>query len=229
MTRRAIFCILACMAMLAVPASVMAATPPAGITGNVTVVNPPSAPVPVTGSVTATIPGGVNATVPDGVTVNNALSAPVPVAVQSLPSVSVSTGYHFVGYSTATTTGAAGGTFGMNAICETSFPGTSARICTTREFFSSPVVPTTSPPRAWIQPLLISVLTIPGETEGTWYFFLVDTTGYGWGYAHIFTGPCAQWTSGGGTDVGLTVDTYTGQVSHAPCSFGPYPVACCVP
>ena len=77
---------------------------------------------------------------PGGLDVN-VVNTPLPVTAQPDGlSVNVSTVYRFAGYAGPTTGGAAGGIVGMHSICRSPSPGfgPDARMCTSKEFWSSP-------------------------------------------------------------------------------------------
>ena len=79
--------------------------------------------------------------------------------------VNVSSVYRFIGFTTATTDGDAGGLIGMNAMCQAEY-GPRARMCNTEEFYLSPNM--TSPTylyKAWIQPAKMNLLIIPPPPE----------------------------------------------------------------
>jgi len=74
-----------------------------------------------------------------------------PVNVTSEPCC-----FHFVGYSSGTTVGSKlDGIFGMNTLCQASF-GSSARMCTTEEYLTSPQLPSPTPPvNGWVAPHIV--------------------------------------------------------------------------
>jgi hypothetical protein len=113
-------------------------------------------------------PKDVNVVNTPDVTVVNDAANPLTVTVQPDGlTVNVSSVYRFVNYSTATTTGSAGGFIGMHAICQAEF-GDSARMCTQEEFWKSHTATPLPPPggstfRAWVQPTIIAVYVFSGE------------------------------------------------------------------
>lgn len=162
MQRLKLLGIMACIGLLASPAT--AGTnepgPPGGLAVNV--VNP--VPLPVTGDLTVTNEPGVM--------VLNDETDPVPVTVQPDGlAVNVSTVYRFVGFTAARTDGGAYGHPGIYALCQNEF-GSAARLCATDEFFKSTNVE--APPfepiwLAWVEPHIIAAYPDPEDPTRTLY------------------------------------------------------------
>jgi hypothetical protein len=158
----------------------------------VIVTNPPSNPVPVTGNVTVT--GG--------------LTSPCC--------------YRFTGYTSAKTTGNAGGIAGMNAFCQAEF-GATARICDTYEFFHSPFpIPTSTAttPEAWVETHFISAV---------WNGIAVLLADYS-GVTSASSLNCSNWI--GNTGDGLCASFLSptgGTIVTCSCQNANIPVACCAP
>jgi|WetSurMetagenome_2_1015567.scaffolds.fasta_scaffold97891_2 hypothetical protein len=158
----------------------------------VEVVNPPSNPVPVTGNLN----------------VSGTLITPCC--------------YRFIGYTSAKTTGNAGGIGGMNAFCQAEF-GATARICDSYEFLHSPFpVPTstTTTPEAWVETHFISAVWNGAAVV------LVDYSG--------FSSPsslnCSNWITNSGD--GLCASFLSppgGTFAKCSCPDANIPVACCAP
>ena len=139
--------------------------------------------------------------------------------------------YRFVGFSSGTTTGDAGGPLGMHAICQRSF-GPDARMCTTEEFWKTPPADNTleDPISGWIQPVIIATYFDPTAPEGSQQVY-VEYSGI---RARAETGSaptryfsCGQWSN---VDrQGLTVNS-AGRVEILDCNYTPQPkVSCCRP
>jgi len=233
MKRLTILGIIACVGLLFAPAAVLGAGPPGGL--EVKVVDP--LPLPVTGDVNATVTGEVDVTNTPDVTVVNDQMSPIPVTVQN-----VSNGnsgnmiYGFVGYSAESTQGGAGRLV-MNQLCQDAF-GTTARMCTTGEYYASPVAPTeTGHDRAWIQPVIHQCF-VEKDPNGRDSVFCTDT-GSGriwWGITVANAGggsllsaqTCGGWQSAIRFDKGTAVTTLSGGLSLITCESANH-VTCCAP
>jgi hypothetical protein len=138
--------------------------------------------------------------------------------------------YRFVGFSSATTTGDAGGPLGMHTICQRSF-GPDARMCTTEEFWKTPPTDNTleDSTSGWIQPVIIATYFDPTAPEGSQQIY-VEYSGI---RARAETGSaptryfsCGQWSND--KVQGLTV-TSSGRVSIGDCGPDAQHVSCCRP
>jgi hypothetical protein len=161
----------------------------------VIVTNPPSNPVPVTGNVTVTG------------------APPSPCC------------YRFVGFSSAITSGTAGGQQGMNALCRATYPTRpDVRICTTQEYLSTASAHTSVYDAAWLRPTSILYLPPTYIPFCTSYVVATDPAS---GVSHCGSSiDCDQWGNLAGR--GLTVDIPSHNVSSRPCAES-HPVACCAP
>ncbi len=110
--------------------------------------------------------------------------------------VPASAGMGFVGFSTGTTTGDAGGVGGMNLLCQNTF-GPNARMANTKEYFDSNTT-ITPPPPAWINATLVL-------GDGS---FVVDYSGRRFA-PNLIDVNCLAWTIDS-TGNGLMVDSVTG-------------------
>ncbi len=102
----------------------------------------------------------------------------------------------FVGFSTGTTTGDAGGVGGMNLLCQNTF-GPNSRMANTREFFESNTTIVPVPP-AWINTALVL-----GNAS-----FAVDYSGRRF-VPNLIDVNCLAWTIDS-TGNGLMIDSVTG-------------------
>jgi hypothetical protein len=144
----------------------------------------------------------------------------------------VTTGYRFVGFSTATTNGNAGGLLRMNEICGWDWPG--SRLCTTHEYIlSAPYGPMPGElQHAWIIPSFVTVVLQEQGYAGQGAVYCVDKSGWGWRetipfWSNDSLGTCHQWTSDSSTLVGLSVASATGTISSAGCNNSLH-CACCL-
>lgn len=112
----------------------------------------------------------------------------------------VNTGvYQFVGFSTETTNGDAGGIGGMHALCQQDY-GPDARMVTTKELLLSPGVPAVDGAGdAWVQPTIVT-------TVGTTHYDYSGTP------FNVQNGTCYQWSSDGGP-LGMVFSQGSGGVS----------------
>jgi len=139
--------------------------------------------------------------------------------------------YRFVGYSTATTTGNAGGFVGIYQICQNEF-GPMARMCTTEEFFKSPNIedpPLAGQGAAWVEPHFIAAFPNPSDPTKT--VFVEAFSGKMITPANL---RCGGWTLSGDTIDGTVIrrsfnnDTPGVTVTTAVCD-GNLHVTCCIP
>jgi hypothetical protein len=161
---------------------------------------------------------------PGGLDVN-VVNTPLPVTVQPDGiSVNVSTVYQFVGYA-GPTEGAAGGIVGMHAICQAEF-GELARMCTSKEFWTSPeaVGPLPLLLSAWIQPSIVGIWQ--NGTEA----FAMDFTGARLRLDSLGLPTCHQWTTSAEQFDGTFIAEFGGSVvlSYDAC-VEPRLVTCCTP
>ena len=108
----------------------------------------------------------------------------------------------FVGFSTGTTTGDAGGVGGMNLLCQNTF-GPNARMANTKEYFDSNTTITPAPP-AWINATLVL-----GNAS-----FVVDYSGRRF-VPNLIDVNCLAWTFDSSGN-GLMIDPVNG-VEVQPC------------
>ena len=155
----------------------------------------------------------------------------MPVCAGPKPKeVNATTVYRFVGVSTAGTTGDAGGVRGMNALCHADY-GKVSRMCTTREWWLTPDVPSDMP-SAWIQPTIIAVYSSPYNKE----LVFVDFTGYTTLFdPPLYSANCRQWTNElssepgvDGRGIRLVTDADYNGITFGYCDTV-YRVACCAP
>jgi len=225
--------VIACVGLLFMPAGVIAKNPkPVEVKAPV--------PLPVTGDVNATVTGDVNVTSMPEVTVGNDSSNPVPVKVQDGMPTCVTTEYRYVGITELQVPDTAFGVFDMNAWCQGEF-GPDARMCTTEEFFKSPVVGGTEwedTVMAWIQPVIVTTYEAFSLDEQRVNIF-VDYTGasqhqlYDRGnQATLEPGSflsCKQWTCFKCDGAyGATISGWHGGVTFQRCT-DERPVVCCGP
>jgi hypothetical protein len=230
MKRLNILAVIACVGLLFAHAAVFGAGPEGGI--NVNVINTP---LPVTGDVNATVSGAVTANVSGDVNVTNDElevfitndgSNPVPVTVNDGIACTGSSVYQFVGFTKASTNGAAGGYRQMLRLCQDEF-GSSSRMCTDIEVFQSPQI-TAEPPddvsaNGWVSMSGLTPVWYP-KTE---QILLVSFDGR----LQMFWGDiadCSRWTSGSVILPGRTFTWATGLLGTYPCS-NDFSVACCKP
>jgi hypothetical protein len=142
---------------------------------------------------------------PGGLDVN-VVNTPLPVTVQPDGlSVNVSTVYQFVGYTTDPVS-ISGGVVSMHGLCQAAGFGDLSRMCTSKEFWTSPAAigPPLDPGFAWIQPTIVGIL--PGATAlaSLPLDFSGGSPGLGtFGKSVIAT--CSQWTSDSSGDRGAGV------------------------
>lgn len=175
--------------------------------------------------------------VPLPVWVENTMHSPLPVTVQNIEPLKVSTGYKYIGLSSATTTGyAVGGRSGMNQLCRDSFPDMmGVRMCTTVEYVRSPVYETRQ--RAWIQPVWQdcgSYRKPPDFEEYAWYCtesgssrrFEADSDALLNGFDGAFA--CHRWQYSGSNANGMSLVIEYIEFNLARCD-QERPIACCAP
>jgi hypothetical protein len=175
---------------------------------DVIVVNTSVNPVPVNGNVN----------------IGNSASNPVPVAIQAGEAVITCTGYRFIGYSTQAAAIGPGqmGILYMNRLCQTDF-GPSSRMCTTREFLSSPVSMLTydMSAYAWIQPSPVGISHNPNGA-----IIYLDYSGE---IYNLASASCGQWTSASSAATGATVHQALGNIVFWVTCDGVHQIACCAP
>ena len=155
------------------------------------------------------------------------------VTVTNKSMVNVSTEYQLAGYSTGTTNGNAGGVGGMHALCQSDF-GEHARMCTTKEWWTSPNAgPPPQNARTWVNPSPVATIAIPDAN-----YMSGDSISTGWidwtGYQRIqvkstIARPptCTQWTFNAASFEGSVV-TEQGAIEFDSCSIINR-VTCCTP
>ena len=155
------------------------------------------------------------------------LSAPAAVIGAGPPKVkvNVSTVYQFTGYA-GETTGNAGGIDGMHAICQAAF-GDQARMCTTKEFWTSPGAVPPDSLQAWVHPSVVGMFQ--NDSGSGIDNYALDFSGRQLPLSSGIVLPtCDQWS----TAVGLGTVIFPGDASVqlAQCdSIVPLEVTCCVP
>jgi hypothetical protein len=155
------------------------------------------------------------------VTVTN---TPLPVTVQSDGiSVNVSTVYQFVGFSDDLTDGNPGGVTGMHAICQTDFEDGHARMCTSKEYWTSPSA-AEALVAAWIHPTVVGIISRAGGDAAIDFSGAILLIGDA-----VYDGfpTCARWTSIGSGTNGTTLISES-LIVPSPCDI-PRPVTCCAP
>ena len=155
------------------------------------------------------------------------------VTVTNKSMVNVSTEYQLAGYSTGTTNGSAGGVGGMHALCQSDF-GEQARMCTTKEWWTSPNAgPPPQGARTWVSPSPVGTHAIPDADYMSGDALLsgwTDWTGYQLTQrlTSIARPPtCLQWTQSAGSLNGSVV-TEQGAIEFDGC-FETNRVTCCTP
>lgn len=202
MRRLSILVIIACVGLLIAPA--------AAIGKNVKDVNVVNTVLPVT-----LAPG-----TPIEVTVPVDEPLPVTVAPDNPIPVTVSTDYQFVGYSVAKV-GPSSGIVLMHRICQESY-GLAARMCTTKEFWTSPQMHFPAEKgAAWIQPSIVGYALVNGRT------WVVDFSG---AQIDMEDTTCGQWTEHWSATPwrGTALSGYSNVVITSGCG-SELEVTCCTP
>jgi hypothetical protein len=150
-------------------------------------------------------------------------ATPVDSTVASTSSYS----YQFVGFSSGTTTGNAGGNRGLNALCQSSF-GPSSRVCTSSEYVTSPIGTSIST-YGWVLPSIVSMQYIPDYSAGTPWVY-TDASGFMTAFSYpIDRIPnCVQYTSPSPSIVGLLAAGSLVYVTYDSC-LNSHAVTCCAP
>ena len=158
------------------------------------------------------------------VTVPQDKPLPVTITPEAKIPVTVSSVYQFAGYSNDTVN-PTGGIAEMHSVCQGTY-GASARMCTTKEFWTSPDLYFET--EAWIQPTIVGYTLVresthPDQNPVLW---IVDFIG---AQMDITDANCAQWTSReGGLSYGLGVSADNKSIWPTYC-YRLLQVTCCVP
>jgi len=137
---------------------------------------------------------------------------------------------HYVGFTTATTTGAAGGEVAMNYMCQHQY-GETAHICTAGGYFatSGSSTPVTD---KWLEPSVGNCVGVGTSLSTTGVLCQIPTLNNG-----AFTDPagfvqsCENWTSQSASDFGTAAEAAThtnGHLEMISCNTALH-VACCGP
>jgi hypothetical protein len=179
------------------------------------------------------------------VTVNNTDSNPVPVTVQPDGiTVTVTTGYRFVGFSAETTNGAAGDINAMHQLCEATYPGIGARMCTAGEYASTAgavggAAIVTVPDEAWVSPGPVTPVINTVPTKGECSTCFIEDIAVSEAYKIISPTAynkiscqreynCNLWTCSGESYSGPAVSPSRGEFIASTCDLSSC-VACCAP
>jgi hypothetical protein len=170
----------------------------------------------VGGSIDANISGGQ-------VEIVNELSDPVPVTVQNDGFlVDISSVYQFLGYA-ENTKGANIGVVEMHKVCQDAYANDEARMCTSKEFWTSPNIESPVGSAAWIQPSIVATYVLSTEL----FPRFADFSG---GYFKLTHANCLQWSSAA-TNVniqGACIIEGLGAVTYCGCDQD-LMVTCCAP
>jgi hypothetical protein len=150
------------------------------------------------------------------------------VTVTNTPTVNVSTEYRFAGYSTGTTLGNAGSVIGMHALCQADY-GEHARMCTSKEWWTSPNVSLPPNGPAWIQPVTVAAYSGLDHTMTQTRNVVIDWTGHRKNVQRNTDArppTCRQWTDN--NEDGLVVQAGFTTVQTRACGSNNY-VTCCTP
>ncbi len=129
---------------------------------------------------------------------------------------------HYVGSSSVTTTGLAGGPARMNTLCSKTY-GAAAHMCNVDEFIGTS--PLAAKKGLWAQPKFNNCYVDPTTSTATCY-----ENGLGWDTPSAISASCDEWQSG--TATGTIVSNLSGSpfnVSDTESCGNLHPVACCSP
>ena len=194
----------------------------ARVKGDVTVINGDANPVPVTGAVEANVRGAV--------TVENGPANPVPVVIADPVKVNMGTNYRYIGTTTAGRIQPAVdgiGLDGMNTKCQDEY-GSAARMCTTKEFFQSPVTDIPRDDDYWIHPTIEHVIMDPVTNKPGYQ----DYSGRYLRTSNGLPPTCDGWRTLTDAWDGAVLEVFSNgivYVNRFPCGVLRAPLVCCTP